>query len=369
MSIRSKRVLFLVPYPTEGASARLRVEQFLPFLKEAGIEYKVRPFLTAGFYRILYRKGNTARKIVLFLFCSCRRLFDLVRALLYDVVFIHRESMPVGLPVIEAMLFLFGKKVIFDFDDAIYLPPQGSSFIVSLLKCPWKTNFIIRHSCAVIAGNEYLKRCASRFSSSISVIPTCIDTDRYKRYRANDKADAVVIGWIGSHTTQVFLKDVQETLLSLLGKYEKLKIYLIGAKPNLMHHDRVLIKNWSLGSELDDMNEFDIGIMPMPDTEWTRGKCAFKAILYMSLEVPVVASPVGVNRDIIKDGINGYLAGTNAEWEEKLMRLVDDACLRRSIGSAGRATAIRDFSLKANAPIFVDIIKRSSGNRADAEAG
>lgn len=351
-----QKVLFLVPYPTEGASARLRVEQFLPFLDKAGIRYSLRPFFTPEFYRILYKKGNTIKKIAFFLFCACRRFIDIIKAPLYDTIFIHREVFPLGPPILEAILFLFGKRVIFDFDDAIYLPPEGSKGIIALLKCPWKTDYIIRRSSIVIAGNELLRQHALPLNKNVEVIPTCIDTDRYVRNARKDKKGEVVIGWVGSHTTQVFLKDIEGVLLELLSVYPQLKIHIIGAQEDLIIHDRVIIKSWSLEEEKADIMAFDIGIMPLPDTDWTRGKCAFKAILYMSFEIPVVVSAVGVNRDIIKDGVNGFLAYDGAEWKEKLGRLISDKALRDFIGVAGRSTAVKDFSLEANSEVFVDII-------------
>jgi len=354
-----KRVLFLVPYPIEGASARLRVYQFLPHLKEAGFECVVRPFLTPYFYRILYKKGRGLQKAALFVWCTARRKLDILRALFYDVIFIHREAYPIAPPVFEALLFLFRKKIVFDYDDAIYLPPQGSSCVARALKFPGKTRFIIRHGAAVIAGNEFLKAYAESFNRRIAVIPTCIDTDVYRRAsRPAPRGGRIVIGWIGSHTTQVFLEELKDVFSALLSKYRDLEIHLVGGRLSSFSHARLMEKEWSLENEKRDMERFDIGIMPMPDTDWTRGKCAFKAILYMSLEIPVVTSPVGVNKRIIKDGVNGFLASSQEEWEEKLSRLIEDASLRRSLGAAGRATAEKEFSLRTNAPLLCEVLKK-----------
>lgn len=354
----NKRAFFIAPYPKEGASARLRVLQFLPYLKDAGISYTFRPFLTSGFYNVLYKKGNTFKKAVLFIVCSAMRFADIVRALFYDVIFIHREAYPIGPPILEAILFLAGKKIIFDYDDAIYLPPEGSKYVTAALKCPWKTNFIIKHSALVIAGNEFLKNYASRFSKNITIIPTSIDTDKYSSSRQKMGDSGTVIGWIGSRTTQVFLKELEGVFLNLLEKYPDLEIHLIGDDIATVRHERIILKEWSLEREKQDIEYFDIGIMPAPLTDWTKGKCAFKAILYMSFSVPVVASPVGVNKDIVADGMNGYLAETPAEWEEKLSMLITHPDLRRSMGKAGRKTVEEGFSLNTNAPIFVDAVKR-----------
>lgn len=351
-----QNVLFFVPYPTEGASARLRVEQFLPELQKAGIRYSLRPFFTSAFYRILYKKGNALKKVALFMFCACRRIIDIFKIPLHDTVFIHREVFPLGPPILEAVLFLFGKRVIFDFDDAIYLPPQGSHGIIAFFKCPWKTNFLIRHSDVVIAGNELLKKHALLYNDNVKVIPTCIDTALYKRPAHKSTGGKIIIGWVGSHTTQVFLKNMENLFFDLLAKYNNLEIHIIGAKPGLIKHEKIVIKEWSLETERDDILEFDIGIMPMPDTDWTRGKCAFKAILYMSFAVPVIVSAVGVNKEIIEDGVNGFLASTNTEWEEKLARLISNSSLRRAMGVAGRATVVNSFSLEVNMPLFIDAL-------------
>jgi len=356
-----KRILFLVPYPTEGASARLRVEQFLPSLKDAGVDTAVRPFLTSGFYAILYRRGNTARKIAFFLACAFRRFVDIARSFFFDAVFIHREAFPLGPPFLEAVLFLTGKKVIFDFDDAIYLPPQGSSRSAAILKCPWKTNYIIRQSDQVIAGNDHLKDYALRFNRSVTVIPTCIDTGRYRRNVRRVVSEEVVVGWIGSHTTQVFLDALEDVFLELLSKYRNLQIRLVGGRLNGLAHSRMHAKRWSLEDELHDLLGFDIGIMPMPDDDWTRGKCAFKAILYMGCGIPVVASRVGVNTEVIEDEVTGFLVTSPHEWIEKLSLLIENKRLRDQMGGRGRERVVERYSLAAAAPLFVKIVTAACG--------
>ncbi|MDP2913145.1 MAG: hypothetical protein Q8N91_03975 [Candidatus Omnitrophota bacterium] len=241
-----KRVFFFVPYPRQGPSVRLRVEQFLPYLEAEGIGYKVRSFLTPSFYDILYKEGNALRKFLLFLFCFSRRLIDVIHALSYDTIFIHREAFPIGPPVFEAILFLCGKSIVFDYDDAIYLPSQGSSRIISFLKCPWKTNFIVRHSKFVIAGNEYLKEHARNLNPSIKVIPTSIDTDKYKKGEGPVAKENIVIGWIGSHTTQIFLKELEGVFTMLTSRYKNLAIHLVGSSPDIIKNERIVIKSWSL---------------------------------------------------------------------------------------------------------------------------
>lgn len=352
-----KNIFFMIPYPKEGASARLRVMQFLPYLEEHGFKCKVRPFLTPLFYKILYERGHYLKKIALFSYCTLRRIVDTIEALSYEIVFIHREAFPLGPPVFEAVLFLFRKKVVFDYDDAIYLAPYGRSRFLSLLKCPWKTSFTIRHSAHIIAGNDYLMRYAKCFNVRVSVIPTPIDTDTYNSPTSRPVDGEVVLGWIGSHTTQVFLDDIQNTIFALLTKYNNLRVHVIGGYLPSLAHERVHFKKWHLETELEDISRFSIGIMPIPDTEWAKGKCAFKVILYMSMAIPCVCSAIGANNDVIKDGTDGFLAANKSEWFDKLSRLIEDPALRRRIGEAGKETARKRFSVDVNAPEVLKVLE------------
>lgn len=349
------RILFLVPYPTEGASNRVRVEQFIPYLNSKGIATKVRPFVNKQFYKILYKKGVYLKKIFWFLICTANRKIDIFRAFFYDVVFIHRETYPFFGPVIESMLHWMGKPLVFDFDDAIFLPNTSKeNRYIDRLKNPDKIIGIIKMSRLVIAGNLYLKNFASQYNGNVIVIPSSLDTDHYRPAERKKAKIGITIGWIGSVTTQEFLADIEDALAVISARYKGIVIKIVGGEFQSRKLTNIINKKWSLADEVDDIQSFDIGIMPMPDNEWTRGKCGFKAILYMACGIPVVASSVGVNSEIVDDGVNGFLVKTRDEWVEKLSLLIDDYKLRETMGQKGRQKVLGEYSLSLTAPLLYE---------------
>jgi len=355
------KVLFIVPYPTEGASNRLRVEQYLPYLDRQGISYRVRPFISRRFYSILYVRGQYVKKICYFLFSTLNRFFDIFRAFWFDAVFIHREAFPLGAPWLETIFRLEGKRVIFDFDDAIFLPHTSkTNALVDRFKSPQKIPAIIRMSDQVIAGNEYLKNYARQFNPAITVIPTPIDTDMYRADASSTRTRTrCVIGWIGSVTTQVYLETMHDVFKEVSRTFPEAYFKIIGGRIDCEGIQNIEYVPWRLETELDELRDLDIGIMPMPDNEWTKGKCAFKIILYMSLGIPTVSSPVGVNRDIVRDGHNGFLARDSREWIDKLSRLIREPKLRGDFAREGRRLVEELYSVKANAPKFINVLEKT----------
>lgn len=351
------KILFLVPYPSEGASNRIRVEQFIPYLNSAGIVTRVRPFVNKKFYEVLYLPKHYMKKIFWFSLCTFNRILDIVRAMKYDVIFIHREAYPLGGAIIESILHMMRKPIIYDFDDAIYLPNTSEHNVyIERLKNPRKTERIIKMANLVIVGNGYLKKYAEHYNANVHIIPSSVDTARYTHPATPGSDDKVVIGWIGSDTTKRFLRVIKEALEELSGRYPKMFLKVVGASPFNSKLPNVINKRWAMEDEITDLQSFDIGVMPMPNNEWTRGKCGFKALLYMSCGVPVVAANAGVNAEIIKDGDNGFLASNTREWIKKLTILIEDKELRRKMGDRGRQTVERLYSVKSNAPKFVALV-------------
>jgi glycosyltransferase involved in cell wall biosynthesis len=351
------KVLFIVPYPTEGPSSRYRVEQYLPHLRAAGIEATVRSFIRpASFYQLLYRRGHIWRKALFFLFSAASRLLDVVRASRYDLVFIHREAFPFGPPLVEWLLARLGCPLVYDFDDAIYLPNSSqANRWLGFLKTPGKTARIISYSRRVIAGNDYLRDYARQYNPQVTIIPTPVDTDLYTvRPYPGAGGSEVTIGWMGSTTTSHYLRLLDDVFRRLAGRYN-LTVKVVGGDYRL-EGVNILNRPWSLAGEVADLQSFDIGVMPLPDNEWTRGKCGFKLLQYMGVGVPVVCSPVGVNGEIVQDGVNGYLAATEEEWLTKLSDLIEDASRRQELGRQGRATVEARYSVKVNAPRLLEVL-------------
>ncbi len=351
------KVLFIVPYPSEGPSNRFRVEQYFQYLKNGGIYFSLRPFFSANLYKILYKKSFLFKKILSFIFFTLRRAYDIIDSRNYDVVFIHREAFPFG-SLFEYFFCLTGKKIIYDFDDAIFLPNvSDSNKLIEALKDTTKIEKIIKMSDRVIAGNNFLKDYALGFNKNVSVLPTPIDTDKYRPLPGRRVSSAIVVGWIGSTTTVKYLDILLDVFRLLLQKYNNVKFIVVGGIWQRINSPMFMCKEWRLESEIEDLQSFDIGIMPLKDDDWSKGKCAFKIIEYMSVGIPVVASDVGMNSEIIRDGVNGFLAINSDEWIRKLSLLIDKTELRVAIGQAGRQTVEEKYSLKVNAPKFIDILK------------
>lgn len=362
------RILFWVPYPSEGPSNRFRVEQYLPYLTKGGISYSLHSFWSRSAFKVLYKRGHRFKKVFFFIVGTLSRIFDLIQIFRFDIVFIHRESYPIGGAFFERILFYLNKRIIFDFDDAIFLTMSSrcNSFI-ERFKRPDKIARIIGMSSFVIAGNSYLAKFAEKHNSRTCIIPTSIDTDRYRSDTSvkNAGRDRIVIGWIGSVTTSDFLVPMEGVFRGITKKFNKAEFKIVGGNASSYNLAGVTGKPWELEKEIEDLRSFDIGIMPIPDSEWAKGKCGFKAILYMSMGIPAVCSPVGVNKEIITDGKNGFFASSEGEWLKALSILIEDHELRDRLGAEGRRTVEEKYSLKANAPKFLEVIRAVYSGRRD----
>jgi len=355
-------ILFIVPYPPEGASNRFRVLQFIPTLEAEGIRARVRPFYSRALWDVLYRRGHMVRKLLLGSICAFNRLLDLFRSLAYDMVFIHRESFPLGPAWFERGLRLLGRRYVYDFDDAVFLPNAAApNRLFARLKCPGKTATAARLSSITLAGNNYLADYARQAGAArVEVLPTVVDTDAFSASEEQRSSGSVVIGWIGSTTTIQFLEPFLALWPRIREQAPDVVLRIVGGRPSGVLPEGVECVAWSLAGEIDELRRFDIGIMPMPDNPWTRGKCAFKAIEYMAAGVPAVCSPVGMNLELIEHGRTGFLPRTDDGWVETLTALVKDSQLRRTMGANGRAEIERNYSLKAARPRFLRAVREAA---------
>ena len=356
------RVLALSPIPEEGAGCRFRIAQFIPYLRSVGIEVTLRSLFTAEFFNLVDRRGPYVRKASGFAKLALKHLASLRDLSRFDAVLLYREMLPIGPAVIERLVAFLGRPpILFDFDDAIFLPNVSeANRPIAALKQPRKVATIIRHSDRVIAGNDYLASYARQFNEAVAVIPTVVDTTKFvpRAGSANgaDRSKAIV-GWIGSPTTASYLI----ALAPVLQRVHRSRAFVLrvsgAGDPIDVPELEVEQPAWSLHREVELFNTCDVGVYPLTDDEWARGKCGFKAIEFMACGVPVVASAVGVNREIIEDGVNGFLASNDAEWIEKLGRLLDDPELRRRLGAAGRRTIEERYSLRVHAPALASAIR------------
>ena len=355
-------MLALSPVPEEGAGCRFRIAQYVPYLESAGIQVTLSPFFTRDFFRLVYQKGKYPQKASLFVRRALSRLRTITQRASYDIIFIYREAFPIGPALIEAVIARTrGAAVIYDFDDAIYLPNTSeANRAIAILKWPGKVKTIIKHSDCVIVGNEYLAAYARQYSSAVTVIPTCVDTSKFvpRSDVAQDFSppNRPVVGWIGTPTTAPYLLPLR-SILQEVARVHPFVLRVCGAGAELQMPG-VTVDNvpWTLDKEVSLFNTCDVGVYPLTDDEWARGKCGFKAIQFMACGVPVVAAAVGVNRDIIDDGVSGFTAVTPGEWAEKLGRLIADPTLRARLGEAGRQTIYARYSLRVNAPKLVTTV-------------
>jgi glycosyltransferase involved in cell wall biosynthesis len=354
------RILALVPYPYDKAPGqRFRLEQWATLLRKFGVEVTFEPFRCEELHRLLSGPGHTWRKILLTSRALARRAGVLKRVKDYELVYIYNEAAMVGPALIEN--YLCAKKVplIFDFDDAIFLHGRHLGTLnryLRLMKFPGKTKTICRLASHVIAGNYYLASYAARFNKQVTVVPTTIDTEKYTPRRPRLDADPPVIGWSGSYSTVQHLDTVRD-MLQRLARTERFRLRVIGAPGYRLEGVEVEAIPWNAETEIADLSAIDIGIMPLPENEWTRGKCGLKALQYMALAVPAVCSPVGVNPTIIRDNHNGLLAATEEQWINKLTRLLHSPSLRRELGMAGRETVEAEYSMSAHAPLVYRLFK------------
>lgn len=351
------KVLAIVPalYDTSPGQ-RFRLEQWQPILEKSGVEITYSPFETPELRSVLYQKGNAARKVGEVVKNWNRRRADVRSAARYDLVYVFREAALLGPAWFERAIARTGVPMIFDFDDAIFVAYKSpSNGYLSYLKFPGKTAAICRLSAHVMAGNQYLADYALKVNQNVSIVPTTIDT---RKYNVADRPanDVPVIGWSGSHSTAQHL-DTLRDILQELARTEKFRLRVIGAGEYSVPGVEVESIPWRADSEVDELRPMDIGIMPLPDDQWSKGKCGLKALQYMALGIPTVCSSVGVNSSIINDGVNGMLADTMEEWIAKLKELMNSPELRTRLGSAGRRTVEDKYSAEAQAPRVLEIFK------------
>lgn len=356
MTDKGKRILFLVPYPPDKApSQRFRFEQYLPLLRENGYSFRVSSYFNEETWRILYRRGHLLQKALGLFLGFMRRMNDLLMLGRYDIIFIHRESSPVGFPLIPYLLHRFSqKRVIFDFDDAIWIPNSSrGNRLFRFLKNPGNSLRLMRWSTVNSCGNEWLRHKALSLNADSRYIPTTIDTENVHRMIARPRLSGkFVIGWTGSHSTVDYL----ELILPVLRGFEQhhdIEFRVISDRPPGFTLQCLHYLPWTKETEVEYLAGIDVGIMPLPDDEWAKGKCGLKALQYMALGIPVLLSPVGVNPDIVRNGEHGFLCSGPDDWQRCIELLYNDRELLRKMASNTRRHVEAHYSVQSNAREFL----------------
>lgn len=358
------RVLF-VPYGMDLAPAtRYRVLQYIPYLEAEDIECRVFSAISKFSTSLMLRSPDFSMpaKFLYYVYIFAERLFRCFFIIgvsgKFDIIFLQRTTFPLGL---EILLKFKNKNIIFDIDDAIFLPDKEGNDPISIIKKYIKkkevTN-VLKISKAVLVENEYIKQFVSKYCDNIVKIPGPIDTDRFFA-PAKPPKDDVIIGWIGSPATTFYLRILDNVFKVIAEKYDHVRFKFIGLGNYKNPYIKVEKVIWSQPTEVKELQSFDIGVMPMPDNEWTRGKLGCKMLQYMACGIPAVVSYTPTNAEIIKSGENGFFAATENEWIARLSQLIEDQEVRKRIGKKGRDTVSEFCSLETNVGRLMGLLKET----------
>ena len=357
------RVLFLNRYSSSGASSRLRVLQYIPYYKSIGFDVEVRALFDENYLHDLYLSKRRSRVRVAQLYY--KRLLHILSVWKYDLIWIEKELFPYAPALFERLLCLLGKPYVVEYDDAIFHNYDRSKnwFVRKFLNS--KIDVVMKNSACVVAGNKYIAdRARNACAPRVVTVPTVIDITRYG-CGARLENTPFTIGWIGTPSTEKYIIDIWPSLRKACADYGA-KIILVGADPEVVKDlggGNVEVLSWSEESEVELIKQFDIGIMPLQDGPWERGKCGYKLIQYMGCGVPVIASPVGVNVDIVTGSSCGLLASSLIEWDKAIAELYGSPIARRDKGLAGRRAVEDIYSVSIQAPILGSIINSTAVNK------
>ena len=347
--------------PKRSPSQRYRFEQYLPFLQSHGFNFTFSYILNEADDKIFYSQGNTLHKIWILFKGILIRIKDVFRYKKYDIIFIQREASFFGISVFERLARRSGAYVIFDFDDSIWLAdtsPGNKKW--EWIKRPEKFYNNVRHANCVIAGNEYLAEQARPYNKNVVVLPTSINTAIHRPLPESETKGYVTIGWSGSISTIKHFEGLLPELRQIKNRYGDVVKFKVIGDPQYKN-DELGVESvpWTEADEVAQLNTLDIGLMPLPDDAWAKGKCGLKGLSYMACGVATVMSAVGVNSTIIQDGENGFLINQESEWHEKLSLLIEQAELRKKFGEKGRLTVEANYSVEVLKDKYLQVFQHA----------
>jgi glycosyltransferase involved in cell wall biosynthesis len=358
------KVMALASYPIEAAATRYRLSQFVEPLRERGIEMSIHPFLDAQSFQALYRRRSWPRTVWGLFKSSLGRITDLFRAANADVILIQREAMMFGPPLFEWLTTRAAKRpMVLDLDDATYVSYTSPTYggLGRIVKWFSKTDDLIRWARIVVCGNNSIAEYAARKGAQTRIIPTVVDTEVFHPSPRAEDDSTVVLGWIGTHSTFPYLQTIFPVLAKLAQRHQ-IRLKIVGAGRVEIDLPGVEVENlpWNLAREVADFQSLDIGLYPIDESlyqGWASGKSGFKAIQYMAVGVPYVATPVGGSGEIGEAGLTHLFAGTADEWQRALEELITHPGRRRAMGAAGRAYALEHFALNDQADKLAEVLR------------
>jgi glycosyltransferase involved in cell wall biosynthesis len=353
-----KKVLFICPYPENVApSQRLKFEQYYPHFRQAGYQVDVSSFIQPPFWKIIYQRGNFLKKVYYSLLGYLHRLRDLFRLRQYDAVYVHLWVTPFGPPMFEWLFKKTARRIVYDIDDLVYLKGAKSQThpVMNLIKGRNKPIFLMKHADHVITCTPYLDGFVRKFNHLTTDISSTINTEVYRPKESYAVNGTLTIGWSGSHSTAVFLHSLDNMFQELASEID-FKLLVMGDPSFRIPGVNVEAIPWKEEYEVAVISRFDIGVYPLPDEEWVLGKSGLKALQYMALGIPTVATAIGTIFRIIEDGKNGFLVTGKQEWKEKIKALLHSETLRKTIGQNGQKTVETAYSINANKSTYINIL-------------
>lgn len=356
------KVLFLTKYPRKGASSRYRVYQYLEAYEAAGLVVASQSFMSERLYDLSLSGGRQMQKLWLTLGAVCARLATLWRHRDADVIYLQRELLPLGPPVIERFLKRRGKALVFDYDDALFIK-KASRYnpIASFFRSPQKIAQTIQMADLTLAGNDWLRDQAERLGGRAVTVEVAEATDRFlpKSYEAG----AVTIGWLGSPSTSKYLQTIADPLRAVAKARPEVRWVMVGGGNFSMDGVDWELRDWSLEGEQSALHKFDIGLMPLPAEEWSLGKSGGKARTYMAAGVVPVVSAIGYNLELVTDHETGVLIEPDGDWAAALIALIDDPKTRERLSRAALADVERRFSVAGQAAKIAHHLKELAGEK------
>jgi len=350
------KVLALASYPVEAAATRYRLQQFITPLAERNIALEIHPFLDSAMFENLYRHGSVPRTAFGLIKSAFKRLGDVGSARQADVILVQREAMMFGPPLIEWLTTKAARRpLVLDLDDATYVSYTSPTYggLGKALKWFSKTDDLIRWAAVVTCGNRSIAEYVASKGVQARIIPTVVDTEVFRPRPRPDIDGEVVLGWIGTHSTYPYLESIFPALRRLAGRYN-FRLKVVGSGKDEIAIPGVKVENpqWRMDREVEDFQSIDVGLYPLDSAMyagWAAGKSGFKAIQYMAVGVPYVATPVGASAEIGEAGVTHFLSSTEDEWYDALETLIVDSARRREMGAAGRRHVTANFGLPAQA--------------------
>lgn len=358
-----KKILVLCPYPVNCApSQRLKFEQYYDYFEENGFEVTVSSFVLPAFWNILYKKGYWLLKAYYTILGYFIRFLDLFRLHQFDIIYIHLWVTPLGPPLFERLVKLFSKKIIYDIDDMLFLGHSSDvNSMILAIKGKKKIDYLLKKSDFVITSAPTIEQYASKFNKNVKDIPPTIDYENFPAKTDYSIGSELILGYSGSHSTLKYLKSIEPVFDELLNTGIPFKVLVISNSDFCFNNKNIPleVKYWKLEEEVNLLHQMDIGLFPLTDEPWVYGKRGGKALLYMAIGLPIIATAIGANLDTFKDNQNGFLVnvGDYKTWVKQIILLKDNLHLREHLGLNARKTLEERFSTEVNKEYYLEILK------------